>query len=391
VRLGLSEQQIAALPAKAPDAIHTELLAPISGTVVSRMVYEGAYVKEGEKLFELADFSTMWFRFDAYERDLVWLQPGQQVEVTTPSAPGRTFTAPIVFIDPNLNDPTRSAKVRVELPNPLIQTNGQTRRELLHRVYAQGVVRVALPEMLAIPRSAVLAPGRPYVFVDKGNGQFEQREVKLGRAGDELWEVLEGLEPGERVVTTGNLFIDAQAQLDAGGTTHDHATKSPGTETSQKSPPPALPSLTKEQRDTATNFIAMVESLTSALAGDQLDAFNQRAAALHSAAPELSRALTNDGWAALASNVVAVAHVSAADNLKQARQSFYPLSSAAVEMATALRRHASFNSVRVFQCPMVSQAFPGAPRSGRWIQFQAQVRNPYFGAEMPDCGSEVKP
>src|SRR5205085_129093 len=98
---------------KKPEDIRTEIRAPVSGTVVARNVYEGQYVKEGEKLFEIADFSTMWFKFDAYERDLAWLRPGQSVEITTPAVPGKIYAAPIAFVDPNINDPTRSAKVRV--------------------------------------------------------------------------------------------------------------------------------------------------------------------------------------------------------------------------------------------------------------------------------------
>jgi Cu(I)/Ag(I) efflux system membrane fusion protein len=390
IQLGLSEAQIAALTNKPSASIHTEITAPSSGTVVNRFVYEGAYVKEGEKLFELADFSTMWFRFDAYERDLVWLQPGQAVDVTTPAAPGRVFTAPIVFIDPNVNDPTRSAKVRVELANPLIATNGQTRRELLHRIYAQGAVHIALPEVLALPRSAVLAPGRPYVFVDKGDGVFEQRKVKLGRAGDELWEILDGLSEGERVVTTGNLLIDSQAQLDASGLPHEHGPSTP--ETSMlPSPSSSLPALTGGQRDVATNFLALADSLTSALSDDNLEAFNQRAATLHSSSATLAGTLTNGGWSALTSNILAVAHLPQADNLKAARKAFHPLSLATVDLTKALQRHAGVESVRIFQCPMVKQAFPGAPRTGSWIQLKPQIRNPYFGAEMLDCGNEVKP
>ena len=226
-RYGLNDAQVAALAKKDPNDTQTSLVAPMTGTVVARFVYEGQYVKEGEKLFEIADFSTMWFLFDAYERDLSWLKPGQQVEVTTPALPGRTFAGVLVFIDPNLKEMTRSAKVRVELPNPLIETNGTTRRELYHKLYADASVQVEIPEVLTVPRSAVLSPGAtPVVYVDKGGGAYEQRKVRLGRAGDDDYEVLDGLSTGEQVVTQGNMLIDAQAQLNASandsGIGHQH-------------------------------------------------------------------------------------------------------------------------------------------------------------------------
>lgn len=214
LRLGLVKSQIKGLAQKSEDDSFTEILAPMSGTVVAREVYAGQYVKEGDRLFELADFATMWFIFDAYERDLAWLQPGQSVEVTTPARPGKVYSAAVTFIDPNLNEMTRSAKVRVEIPNPLVEENGVKRRELFHKLYAQGVVKVLVPDALTVSRSAVLSPGaRPVVYIERGAGAYEQRRVSLGRAGDEFWEVLEGLEEGDRVVTAGNLLIDAQAQL----------------------------------------------------------------------------------------------------------------------------------------------------------------------------------
>jgi Cu(I)/Ag(I) efflux system membrane fusion protein len=385
-RLGLADQQIAALPEKPADAMGTGILAPLGGTVVSRMAYEGQYVKEGDKLFELADFSTMWFRFDAYERDLVWLKPGQSVEVTTPSAPGKTYVAPIAFIDPNVNDPTRSAKVRVEIPNPLIVTNDPPRRELLHRLFAEGFVNMEAPDVLAIPRSAVLAPGRPYVFVDKGGGVYEPRKLKLGRAGDELWEVLEGLQQGERVVTTGNLLIDAQAQLDGGGpSVHNHGGQ---TSFSPSGAPGNLPHLDDAQQKAAAEFLSAVDALTSALAADDVPAFNRQLAAIPPALARLA-ALTNDvGWAALIQGLQSGGHLSPAADLKGARRMFHPFSMAVVEFAKAARRHGA--AVHIFQCPMVNQAVPGAPKTGYWIQSQAQIRNPFFGAEMIDCGAEVK-
>ncbi len=86
-----------------------------------------------------------------------------------------------------------------------------------------------------------------------------------------------------------------------------------------------------------------------------------------------------------------VAHLAPGTDLKAARKSFHPLSEVVVEFAKALRRQeAAFKSLKVFRCPMTKDAFPGAPRTAEWIQFEPTVRNPYFGAEMLDCGSEVK-
>ncbi|MFM8469268.1 MAG: efflux RND transporter periplasmic adaptor subunit, partial [Limisphaerales bacterium] len=244
-RYGLTPAQIAKLPFKSETNHLSEILAPMSGTVVTREIYEGQFVKEGDKLFELADFFTMWFQFDLYERDLAWVRVGQPVEITVPSVPGKKFTATVSFIEPNLNDMTRTARVRVELQNPLITVEGRARRELLHKTYAEAVVGLDTPEVLALPRSAVLHTGdRSVVYVDKGGGAYEQRRVKLGRAGDEYWEILDGVKNGERIVTTGNLLIDGQAQLNSQATDTGSSTPSavaPAHQHTQVLPPGVKP------------------------------------------------------------------------------------------------------------------------------------------------------
>jgi membrane fusion protein, copper/silver efflux system len=389
-RYGLSEAQVAALPQKEADDIHTQLLAPVSGTVVGRFVYEGQYVKEGDKLFEIADFSTMWFQFDAYERDLAWLKPGQKVEVTTPAAPGKTFTGTLAFIDPNLKEMTRSAKVRVELPNPSVEINGVKRRELYHKLFADAVVQVEIPEVLAVPRSAVLSPGAaPVLYVDKGGGAYEQRRLRLGRTGDDEYEVLDGIAEGERVVTQGGMLIDAQAQLNASANqpTGEGVSSRDFTGTTN-----GLPPLTDAQQKAVHEFLALANAITAALAGDNLEEFNAQALKAHSAVPSLAGAFATDSpWRPSIEKLEAAAHLAPATDLKAGRKSFHPLSEAVVEFAKALRRQeAVFKSLKIFRCPMTKDAFPGAPRTAEWIQFESPIRNPYFGAEMLDCGSEVK-
>ena len=213
-QMGLTEKQIAELPKRDPKSLTVQILAPVSGTVVAQDVFEGKWVEEGEKMLEIADFRKMWFKFDAYERDLPWLKLGQEVEIRTPSHPGRVFKAPITFIDPNLDEITRTAKVRVDLDNPLVEENGRMRRTFLHRLFAEASVQIAAPETLVVPRAAVLWPGgQPRVFVDEGEGAFRLRRVTLGREGDAHLEITSGLAAGDKVVVRGGVLLDGQAQL----------------------------------------------------------------------------------------------------------------------------------------------------------------------------------
>ena len=395
-RLGLTETQISALPRKSESELHSEILAPMSGTVVARQVYEGQYVKEGDKLFEISDFSTMWFQFDAYERDLPWLRADQEVEVTTPAVPGKIYPARITFIDPNLNNPTRSARVRVEVRNPLLDQDSRRRRELYHRLYAEAAVKVDAPDVLAVPRSAVLSPGaQAVVYVDKGGGTYEQRPVRLGRVGDESWEVLDGVGEGERVVTAGNLLIDAQAQLNRSVNAAEQGpapsqTSSGDARDAREGTAPG--SFTETQRTMIHDLLAVADAIRAALSGDSLAGFNQHAAKLHELLPGLLNAFDRSPtWQPLIVRIETDAHLEKSADLKAARKQFYALSNAVVELAQKLRaQQKEFGSLKVYQCPMLKQAFPGAPSKGLWIQLEGPLRNPYFGAEMIDCGTEVK-
>ncbi|MDB6121775.1 MAG: hypothetical protein JWQ71_768 [Pedosphaera sp.] len=203
-----------AKPMTDSDPYYNDLIAPQSGTIVEREVYKGQYVADGQKMFTIVDLSVLWFRFDVYEQQLPWLALGQTIEVTVQAVPGKVFTAVISFIEPMLNESTRTFKVRADIQNPLIEINGHKQRLLGLGVYAEGDVHAEFRSALALPRSAILSPGRSaYAYVEKGNGAYEKRCVKLGHKGDELWEVLSGLEKGERVVTSGNVLMDAQAEF----------------------------------------------------------------------------------------------------------------------------------------------------------------------------------
>jgi len=165
-------------------------------------------------------WTAAWFEFTAYERDFAWLKVGQTIEVTVPSVPGKTFLARINLhgtrpvAETDFDAASASTKIRAELADGPVETPGFGGKKLFTGLYAEGRVLVESPEVLAVPRSAVLSPGaQPVVYVDNANGRYEPRKIKLGRIGDEFAEVLDGVKEGEKVVTNGNLLIDAETQI----------------------------------------------------------------------------------------------------------------------------------------------------------------------------------
>nr|GAJ34110.1 cation efflux system protein cusB precursor [Bradyrhizobium sp. DOA9] len=191
----------------APVTIHWS--APRDGIVLERNAIEGMRANPGDVLFRIADTSLVWALVDVAERDLGNIAVGQSVAVRARSFPGRSFTGKIAVIYPQVNRETRTVRVRIELANPDAM--------LLPDMYVDADVDTAdSAPVLAIQDSAVLDTGtRQAVLVDKGDGRFEPREVKLGRRGGGLIEVRDGLAEGEAVVTSANFLIDAESNLKA--------------------------------------------------------------------------------------------------------------------------------------------------------------------------------
>jgi Cu(I)/Ag(I) efflux system membrane fusion protein len=376
-QMGLTPAQIEKLDQKPADALTSQILSPISGTVVAQSVYEGQYVATGQQLFEIADFSIMWFNFRAYEQDMPWIKTGLTVRVTTPSLPDKTFTGKITFIDPNFDEATRSTQVRVDLDNPLV--NGK--RELLHRLYADGMVELEAPSVLTVPRSAVIETGsEAVVYIEESGGAYEHTVLKTGRRGDTLVEILSGLKEGDKVVTNGNLLIDGQAEMNRAFMTP------PETE----APAAAITGLNDEQKDAIAGFIKVADAMAAALGTDDLAAFNT--------ASKPAMETTGTMVKLLQPNVEKLdaldgaRHFHGFDVLKSARAAFHKFSVAATAALEPLRKAGEAPDFQVYECGMVNQAVPDAPKKARWIQTGGrEMANPFFGKEMTDCGEEIKP
>ncbi|MDP3296107.1 MAG: efflux RND transporter periplasmic adaptor subunit [Thermodesulfovibrionia bacterium] len=182
------------------------IFSPASGYVVQKMALQGMRVMPGEKLFDIADLSTVWIVSDIYEYEVHLIKTGQTAKISLSYFPGREFSSTIDYIYPSLAGETRTAKVRFTIANP----GGQLKPQMFTNVE----VKINLGNKLAVPESAVIDTGiRQIVYVDKGEGYFEPREIMLGVKAEGMVEVLKGIKAGEKVASSGNFLIDSEAQL----------------------------------------------------------------------------------------------------------------------------------------------------------------------------------
>ncbi|KQT97593.1 cation transporter [Methylobacterium sp. Leaf469] len=179
------------------------------GIVLQRTAIEGMKAAAGDTLFRIGDISTMWVLADVPERDLSNVRVGQAATIRLRSAPGRTFSGKVGTIYPQVNPETRATRVRIELPNP----DGT----LLPDMYAD--VEIATGDakpVVAVPDDAVIDTGeRQVVLIDRGEGRFEPKAVKVGVHGGGYTEIRDGVSTGDRVVTSANFLIDAESNLKA--------------------------------------------------------------------------------------------------------------------------------------------------------------------------------
>jgi len=262
---GLTAEQIAAIESRGAASDHVTIYAPIGGIVVQKDALEGLYVDTGTRIYTIADLSEVWVKLDAYESDLEWIRYGQTVEFASVAYPGQTFTGTIAFIDPVLDEKTRTVKVRVNAANP----DGKLKPGMFVRALVRSEVatggRVMAPDLagkwicpmhpdvvkdapgacdicgmplvtteslgyvaaeptdadkpLVIPASAPLVTGtRAVVYVEVPGAEkptFEGREVVLGSRAGDWYIVRSGLAEGERVVVRGNFKIDSALQIQA--------------------------------------------------------------------------------------------------------------------------------------------------------------------------------
>ena len=202
----ITDEQIAEIEQKRHPSEALTLRSPFRGVVQEVPAHQGVNVKIGDHLIDIADLSVVWVSAEFYESELSMLKTGQSVTVTTSSYPNERFEGQIAVINPFLEQAKRTAKVRIDIPNPDFK--------LRPGMYANVELGMDMGEGLVVPASAVMPTGsREIAFVDKGGGKLEPRVVELGEQIGDHYEVKRGLAEGERVVASANFLIDAESKV----------------------------------------------------------------------------------------------------------------------------------------------------------------------------------
>jgi Cu(I)/Ag(I) efflux system membrane fusion protein len=446
---GLKEEQIAELEKRGTPTDHVTINAPAGGIVIHKNAQEGMYVSTGSRIYTIADLRRLWVKLDAYESDLKWLHYGQEVVFEAEAFPGETFMGRISFIDPVLSPTTRTAKLRVIVDNldgrlkPEMFVRAQVRSQVaadgkvmdpdlagkwispMHPEVIKdgpgacdvcGMPLVKAEELgylpanvgeqevpLVIPASAPLITGKRavvYVAVAGKPGVFEGREIVLGpRAGD-AYIVEKGLSEGELVVTRGNFKLDSSVQLLAkpsmmdpegvgGGGGHQHGqAESPVQQMTEGSAPTnqesfeVSVSFRKQLGDVVESYL----SVQRALSQDDLEQAQAAAVASVGVVSSVDMCLlegeSHMAWMPVLKEIqTALEGISQAVSIDQGRRAFDLLSQAltrAVRVFGAMSR----KPVYLVRCPMAFDS-----RGASWLQDAEEVRNPYFGSEMLECGA----
>lgn len=427
--LGMSQAQIAELRGTQQAKSRIRIQSPQQGTVIEKSAVEGDYVKTGQKLYRVADLSTVWLMLDLFPDDAALVRFGQQVEAEISAAPGIVFTGRVSFIDPTVNTMTRSVRVRVEMLNldgklrpgdyatarimvpaiPRDQTyDPALAGKFISPMHPQiirdepgecpmcgmdlipttelGFSSEPLPEqrVVTVPRDAVLmAGGSSVVYVETEPGRFTVRRVVVGTLTNEEAVISEGLSAGEMVATDGNFLIDSQMQLAGNPSLLDPA-KAPRFPIGPLQLPAAAPQVLMgavgEELDQA--FQAYFE-IQSALASD----LAAPPSAVRGLVDRLSNLSNSPDLPDLATRHLQDAGRSAghlAGSLDLTREAFRSISHALLRVSNVVRGPATQINLTHYYCPMV----PGG--GGDWMQPGDKLRNPYWGSAMLSCGELVR-
>lgn len=379
--LKLSDQQINQIEASGEVKQEFPIYATIEGTVSEKLVEEGDYIKPGTPLLKIANLNTVWAVFDIYENQIDQFRKGQDITVSTHAFPNKAYKKKVDFIDPVMNPQTRTVDLRVVLTNK----GGEFKTGMFVEGLVQTEALTTAPQ-ITIPASAVLWTGKRSVVYLKTSAEepiFEMKEITIGKQVGSQYEVIEGLEPGDEIVTNGTFTVDASAQLrgkksmmnkKGGKTSTGHEGHSMmGDTIPQKMDVDS--SLEKSFQPVLNAYIELKNALIQSDVNKASDNAKEVRNALE-AIPNSQRKQLADPWAFLSTNAEGIVENL---DLDTQRQLFERLSSKLIEVVTNFKEPAGVFYVQY--CPMANNN-----QGASWISKEQQILNPYFGEAMLKCG-----
>ena len=392
----LTDKQIDQIVASNKTIEQFPILANVSGYVTKKMVNLGDYIRQGEALYEIADLSKVWVLFDVYESDMTWVNKGDAVIYTVQSIPGKTFKGKISYIDPVIDPKTRVAKARLEATNKGLM--------LKPEMFTTGTIEAKTNTnytSLTVPKTAVMWTGkRSVVYVMQMSAQgvsFIMREVVLGPELGESYVIEDGLQPGEEIAVNGTFSIDAAAQLAGkpsmmnpdGGvamTGHNHG----GNTNTNMEAMPVSSKKTTISDDAKKSLHPLFDNyfkLKNALASDDFEDAKASGVAMNNSLGKvdmnLLKADAHSLWmqqsTALKSSLQHIEHIR---DIKAIRRKFISISNSMIAIAESFDPLST--TVYVQHCPMAD-----SNKGADWLSQVKEIRNPYFGQAMIDCG-EIK-
>lgn len=374
----ITEKQIDAIESSGEILTELDVYADISGIVITRNVSRGDYVNKGSILFEIADLSSIWVMLDAYEQDLAWVNVGSKVIFKVASLPSKEFTSTVTFVDPIINQQTRTASIRAEAGNPNIQlkpemiVNGKIITKISYQTELKG-------RALMIPKTSVLWTGiRSVVYVKVPKAEspsFEMREVILGPRAGNNYIVEKGLTEGEEIVVNGVFAVDAAAQL-SGNYSMMNQPESKRLEVNN--------TFKTQLTDVVNNYFLLKNAFVESDAAEVKKEAQKVNRSLNNVNMSLLKDEPHHQWMEIENNVSSsLSSVIETNDIEKQRKHFEIISDALINAAEIFGVNTDW--VYVQFCPM---AFNN--KGAYWLSRTEEIKNPYFGNEMLNCGEVIK-
>ncbi len=436
---GLSSAQVQSLEKSDTPTDRITMYAPIGGVVIEKNGIEGMYVGVGEKIYSIADLSTVWLKLEAFESDIAWIHYGQKVEFSIEAYPGEVFLGRVSFISPVVNSDTRTVSLRVNVENKkdrlkpnmlaraIVRAKVNNEQKIIDDELADKWMCPMHPEIikpnrgkcdicgmdlvkassygyvhkkngdtspLSIPASAILFTGkRSVVYVEVPNAKsptYEGREVVLGpRAGD-YYIVKSGIQEGESVVVNGNFKIDSALQIQAKPSMMSVINQADNPLPSSESTDQNDTFLSEEEKKSQNNHPPQTQSQTldaiiqaylvfsDSLVSDQFDLSKQNYMILKNMVIGISN---NDTLYSNLSSLRSIFSSADPNSIEQLRERFSFVSQSLIDLR---KKYSATGKIlyHIAHCPMALEG-----KGANWIQKDKDIKNPYFGSAMLGCGS----